>query len=78
MEIEPDGSGGHMITHHFKDMPMHSSKSGMGMSYQEPDKKAFGASEGHDMLAHLANALHIQESDGKDNDDGVGKDGEYD
>ena len=62
MEIEPaEGNGGWTVTHHMKEMPVHSSKSGMGMSYVEPSKHVFGKDEGHDMLAHVANHLHIEE-----------------
>jgi hypothetical protein len=83
MEIRPAENGGHVVTHHMKSKPMHSSKMGMGMQYQEPETHVFGAGEGHEMLAHVANHLdiaemHEEESDDKDNDDGVGADGEYD
>ena len=61
MEIEPAENGGHTITHHFKESPTHSSKSGMGMSYTEPERHVFGPEDGHEMLAHVANALAIPE-----------------
>jgi len=80
MEIEPAENGGHTVTHHLKAMPSHSSKMGMGMQYHEPEKHVFGEGEGHEMLAHVANHLGIkaEESDKVENEDGVGKDGEYD
>jgi hypothetical protein len=61
MEIEPAENGGHMVTHHMKEMPQHSSKMGMSMAYQEPEKHVFGPDEGHEMLAHIANHLSIPE-----------------
>lgn len=61
MEIEPAENGGHMVTHSFKDMPSHSTKNGMSMAYQEPEKHVFGANQGHEMLAHIANHLSIPE-----------------
>lgn len=61
MEIEPAENGGHMVTHHLKDKPVHSSKVGMGMAYQEPEKHVFGPEQGHEMLAHIANHLAIPE-----------------
>ena len=83
MEITPADSGGHMVTHYLKETPSHSSKNGMQMEYHEPETHVFGAEEGHEMLAQVANHLHVkemheEESDDKDNDDGVGADGEYD
>lgn len=62
MEIEPAENGGHTVTHHYKEQPHHSSKSGMGMQYVEPEHHVFGAEEGHEMLAHIANHLQIPES----------------
>lgn len=61
MEIEPAENGGHMVTHHYKESPHHSSKMGMSMAYQEPEKHVFGPEEGHEMLAHIANHLSIPE-----------------
>ena len=86
MEIEPAENGGHTVTHHLKPKMTKSrdAHSGMAMGYQEPEKHVFGADEGHEMLAHVANHLGISEIEGKEekdeeeNDDGVGKDGEYD
>lgn len=66
MEIEPAENGGHMVTHYMKEQP---SKNGM-MPYQEPEEHVFGADEGHDMLAHIANQLNIpSEMKGKALDD---------
>lgn len=62
MEIEPAQNGGHTVTHHYKEMPSHSSKNGMSMSYTEPETHVFGADQGHDMLAHVANHLAIPET----------------
>lgn len=78
MEVEPAENGGFTVTHHFKESPSHSSKSGMGMSYTPPEAHVFGPEDGHEMLAHVANHLDIpemvkQEKDEVDNDDGVGK-----
>lgn len=85
MEIEPAENGGHTVTHHKKDKMTRDrcAHSGMSMGYQEPERHVFGPHEGHEMLAHIANHLnvpemHEEESDGKDNNDGVGTDGEYD
>lgn len=61
MEIEPAENGGHTVTHHFKETPTHSSRSGMGMAYTEPEQHVFGPKEGHEMLAHVANHLSIPE-----------------
>lgn len=66
MEIEPaDGKGfaGATIRHHFKESPQHSPGRGVTMAYQEPEHKVFGASEGHEMLAHIANHLEIPEGE---------------
>lgn len=61
MEIEPAENGGHTVTHRYKGMPHHSSTMGMSMAYQEPESHVFGANEGHEMLAHIANHLAIPE-----------------
>lgn len=89
MEIRPGTTKGKFagatVMHHMKSMPSHSSKMGMGMEYREPESHIFGASEGHEMLAHIANHMNIEEGslgksekDDVGNNDGVGKDGEYD
>ena len=86
MEIRPAENGGHVVTHHMKAKMGRDSKShsGMSMGYSEPEMHVFGKDEGHEMLAHVANHLGISEIEGKEekdeeeNDDGVGKDGEYD
>lgn len=80
MEIEPAENGGHTVTHHgkpkmTKDRNAHS---GMAMGYQEPERHVFGKGEGHEMLAHVANHLGIDEKDEGENNDGVGADGEMD
>ena len=61
IEIEPSENGGHTVTHHYKEMPTHSSKEGVSMRYTEPEHHVFGKEEGHDMLAHVANHLKIAE-----------------
>lgn len=85
MEIEPADNGGHTVIHHKKEKMGRDAKShsGMSMGYQQPERHVFGAHQRHEMLAHVANHLnvpemHEEESDGKDNDDGVGADSEYD
>ncbi len=62
IEIEPAENGGHTVTHHYKETPSHSSKHGMGIRYVEPEQHVFGEHEGHHMLAHVANHLHIPET----------------
>lgn len=74
IEIEPAENGGHTVTHHFKETPSHSSKSGIGMSYTEPERHVFGPEQGHDMLAHIANHLAIPEPDEKEGDEEEGED----
>ncbi len=64
MEIEPAEGGGHMVTHHYKEM-QRNGKHGIQTSYVEPERHVFGADEAHDMLAHVANHLAIDE---KEND----------
>jgi hypothetical protein len=53
IEIEPAENGGHTVTHHFT--------SGSTAAYAEPERHVFGAHEGHEMLAHVANHLEIPE-----------------
>lgn len=68
MEILPgEGAAGKfngaMVTHHMK-AKMSSdrhSHAGMSMGYEEPKHHPFGKSEGHEMLAHIANHLKIKE-----------------
>jgi len=67
IEIEPAENGGHTVTHHFKESPTHSSKSGLGSTYVEPEHHVFGPEQGHEMLAHVANHLEIPEP--KDGDE---------
>ena len=64
MEIEPAENGGHTVTHHYKEMPMRSSKAHSGVmprAYHEPEHHVFGPEDGHEMLAHIANHLHIKD-----------------
>ena len=50
IEIHPAENKGHTVTHHFH--------SGDG-NYHEPKEHVFSEDEGHEMLAHVANHLHI-------------------
>jgi hypothetical protein len=68
MEIEPAENGGHTVTHYYRESPTHSSSKGMGMRYVEPESHVFGKSEGHAMLAHVANALSIPEIEAKEDE----------
>lgn len=61
MEIEPAENGGHTVTHRYREIPSHSSKNGLSMGYTEPESHVFGPEDGHKMLAHVANHLHITE-----------------
>ena len=61
MVIEPAENGGHTVSHEYKEA-QREGKHGMVSSYVEPEKHVFGADEGHDMLAHVANHLNIPES----------------
>lgn len=61
IEIEPAENGGHTVTHRYKESHTHSSKQGIGVQYHEPEQHVFGPSEGHEMLAHVANHLAIPE-----------------
>ena len=74
IEIEPAENGGHTVTHHFKERPTHSSKHGMGMEYTAPEQHVFGPEDGHLMLAHVANHLHIpKEAPGEEESEGKGE-----
>lgn len=60
MSIEPAENGGHTVTHEY--MPMQrEGRHGIQETYVEPEHHVFGADEGHDMLAHIANHLNIPE-----------------
>lgn len=66
IEIEPSENGGHTVTHHLKEKPMHSTKHGMiGSGYQEPERHVFGKEEGHEMIAHVAEHLGINAGRGE-------------
>lgn len=55
--------GAEVQIHHEREMG-HSSKHGLYMGgTPEPDKKHFGETEGHDLIAHIANHLNIPEED---------------
>lgn len=71
IEIEPAENGGHTVTHHFKDN-VRSGKHGEIHTYVEPEQHVFGKTEGHEMLAHVANHLAIPETE-PDDDDEVGR-----
>jgi hypothetical protein len=66
MEIEPAENGGHTVTHHYREAV---GKGGMSGSYQEPEQHVFGANEGHEMLAHVANHLEIPEMEDDEEDE---------
>lgn len=63
IEIEPAENGGHTVTHHYRETPTHSAKSGIHVAYMEPEQHVFGPEDGHEMLAHVANHLHIPEGE---------------
>lgn len=76
MEIEPAENGGHTVTHHYKES-MREGKHGIQSSYVEPEHHVFGADQGHEMLAHVANHLAIPEPNEPDEsatDEGEDKD----
>lgn len=78
VEIEPAANGGHTVRHHYKEQPTHSSKMGMSSRYVEPESFTFGPEQGHEMLAHVANHLHIpaekpEEREGGEDEDGEGE-----
>ena len=62
MVIEPAENGGHTVSHEYKEV-QREGKYGLVSSYVEPERHVFGADEGHDMLAHVANHLNIPEAD---------------
>lgn len=68
IEIEPAENGGHTVTHHYKPM-QRESKHGVMENYVEPEQHVFGADEGHEMLAHVANHLEIPEMEEGDEDE---------
>lgn len=65
MEIEPAENGGHTVRHHYKEEMRRDSRShaGIMVGHSEPEHHVFGPHEGHEMLAHVANHLHIPEQD---------------
>jgi hypothetical protein len=65
LEIEPAETGGHTITHYFKDRPRNDTKNGMHMEYQEPEKHVFGTDEDEKMLGHVATHLGLKTGNGK-------------
>ena len=62
MTIEPAENGGHTVSHEYKEA-QREGKHGLVSSYVEPEKHVFGADEGHEMLAHVANHLNVPESE---------------
>ena len=60
MVIEPAENGGHVVSHEYKPI-QREGRYGMNESYVEPEKHVFGADQGHEMLAHVANHLAIPE-----------------
>ncbi len=77
IQIEPAENGGHTVTHHYKPM-QREGKHGIQENYLEPENHAFGADEGHEMLAHVANALEISEDEGDKDEEGTGRKGPKD
>lgn len=69
VEIEPDSHGGHTVTAHLKERPMHSGKSGMGMEYREPEKKVFGKGQHKEMIDHVASHLGVEAGMGEENEE---------
>jgi hypothetical protein len=68
IHIEPALNGGHTVTHNFKEMTRPGKH---GLSYApppSPEVHVFGADEGHDMLAHVANTLSIPAASGEPGD----------
>jgi hypothetical protein len=65
IEIEPAENGGHTVTHHLKPA-QRQGRHGMMEIYMEPEHHVFGADEGHEMLAHVANHLAIPEAEEPD------------
>ena len=63
--IEPAENGGHTVSHEYKPM-QREGRHGMTESYVEPERHVFGADEGHEMLAHVANHLDIPEHEESD------------
>lgn len=61
IEIHPAENGGHTVQHHFHHEMRRSGSahSGMMMDQPEAEHHVFGPDEGHEMLAHVANHLHI-------------------
>lgn len=78
IEIEPAENGGHTVTHHFREGMGKDARSHSGISFhhEEPEKHVFGPHEGHEMLAHVANHLHVPEPEEDDADDGESGDEE--
>lgn len=63
--IEPAENGGHTVSHEYKPM-QREGRHGLTESYVEPERHVFGADEGHEMLAHVANHLDIPEHEESD------------
>ena len=70
IEIKPADNGGHAVTHHMKPKMRVDGRAHAGMTqYVEPKSYAFGKSEGHDLLRHLAEHLEIAEPKGEKESD---------
>lgn len=61
IEIEPSENGGHTVIHHYRERVRHG-KHGEVHGFVEPEHHVFGAKQGHEMLAHVANHLEIPET----------------
>lgn len=65
IRIKPAENGGHTVEHHVREMAKDTkAHSGVSMAYYEPEHHVFGADEGHEMLAHVANHLGIKAGEG--------------
>jgi hypothetical protein len=75
MDIEPAENGGHTVIHHYKPVQREGKHGMMPEAYVEPEHHVFGADEGHEMLAHIANHLEIPEMEGDEDEPGTGRKG---
>ena len=60
IEIKKSDNGGHIVTHYHRAVE-HEGRFGIQTIPAEAEEHVFGSTEGHDMLAHVANALEIKE-----------------
>lgn len=70
IEIVPAENGGHTVHHHHREVRRDSkSHGGVAQTYHEPESHVFGPHEGHEMLAHVANHLKIEEPEEGDEEE---------